>query len=455
MLALRYTPQLAVLVTLTLSRLATHVMGLAPDPAIVIDHWQHIDLRLLHADPIGALWNLHTQPPLWNGILAAVVAFTGPDGDAATSAVYGLNLLMTAGAGLLFLDILRRFGFSPLAATVFTCISILSPNILYFETYVFYPHFTFFLVTLLVWLLMQVKRGGPLWPVAGALGVLAALALTWAIFHPGFVALAGVALLAWSRGFTLAPAARPVIALAALAVGIAALPTIKNTVIYGVPSASTWIGFNIAQTVPGGQSGDLALCDFETAHRNAVAAHPGSPADHPLLTQTWKRPGAPNMNHAGMIAASQHCLDLMKGAILSDPIGWTASRIGVLVGTHQLPPSNYNADPLGWDAIFGPAERLTASFGQISRITMTLWYLLLIWAAVKCIRINPPLYLSLLGVICYFTLASHFLNGGEQARMRYTIEPIYLLFCAALLAMAGRRFGPLLRRHETRFVSEG
>lgn len=446
MLAPRYMPQLAVLTVLVLSRLATHALGLTPDPAIVIDHWQHVDLRILAADPFGALWNLHTQPPLWNGILAIVVAFTGPDGDAATSALYGLNLLMTAGAGLLFLDILRRFGFSPLAATVFTCISILSPNILYFETYVFYPHFTFFLVTLLVWLLMQVKRDGPLWPVAGALGVLTALALTWAIFHPALVALAGAALLWWSRGFTLARAARPVIALATLAVFVAALPTIKNMAIHGVPSASTWIGLNIAQTVPGGQTGELALCDFETAHRNAVATHPGSPADHPLLTQTWKRPGAPNMNHPGMIAVSEHCLGLMKDVILKDPIGWTASRIGVLMGTHQLPPSNYNADPLGWDAIFGPAERLTASFGQVSRAAMTLWYLLLIWAGVKCIRANPPLYLSLLGVVAYFTLASHFLNGGEQARMRYTIEPIYLLFSAALLAMATSRFGLLRGR---------
>ena len=445
MLASRYTPQLAVLAVLLVSRLITYALGLMPDPAIVIDHWQHIDLRFLASDPIGSLWALHTQPPLWNAILALAVALVGPDGDAVTTVMYGFNLVLTAGAGLLFLDILRRFGFSQLVATIFICVSILSPNILYFETYIFYPHFTFFLVTLLLWLLMQVKRDGALWPVAGALGVLTALSLTWAIFHPAFVAIAGAALLWWSRGWSLARAARPVIAIAILATGVCALPTLKNLAIYGVPSASTWIGLNLAQTIPGGQTGEFVHCDFDTAHREAIAANPGLPTDNALLTQTWKRPGAPNMNHIGMIATSQRCLDMTKNVILHDPIGWFAYRINVLVGTHQLPPSNYNADPLGWDAIFGPAERLTDSFGTISRISMTLWYLVLLYVGLKLIRTNPPLYLSLFGVIVYFTLASHFLNGGEQARMRYTIEPIYLLFCAGLLAAAVRRFGPMLK----------
>jgi hypothetical protein len=453
MLASRFAPHLVVLGVLVASRLLAHTLGLMPDPAIVVDHWQHADLRFLAADPLGTLWALHTQPPLWNGLLALIVAFTGPDGDAVTSVLYTLNLLMTAAIGLMFLDILHRFGFSRVAATAFTAVSILSPNVLYFETYIFYPHFTFFLVTLLLRLLMQVKRGGALWPVASALVVLTALALTWAIFHPVFVLLVGAALVWWSRGLSLGRAAHPVIAMAALATLFAALPSVKNLAIYGVPSASTWIGLNIAQTVPGGQRGELAQCDFDTAHRNAVAAAEALPAGHPALTQAWKRPGAPNMNHVGMITISQHCLGLMKDVILQDPVNWFASRISTVMGTHQLPPSNYNADPLGWDAMFGPAERLTDSFGQVSRITMTLWYLLLLWAGARMVRFDPPLYLSLLGLIAYFTFAAHFLNGGEQARMRYTIEPVYLLFSAGLLAMAARRFGWRLLRREAGLVS--
>ena len=193
MLASRFAPQLIFLAVLVVSRLFFHALGLAPDPAIVVDHWQHIDLRFLAADPIGSLWDLHSQPPLWNAILAGAVALAGPDGDAVTAVMYGFHLILTAAAGLLTIDILRRLGFSKAVATVLATLVMLSPNTLYFETYIFYPHFTFFMVTVLVWLLVQVKRDGALWPVAGALGVLTALSWTWAIFHPAFIALAGAA----------------------------------------------------------------------------------------------------------------------------------------------------------------------------------------------------------------------------------------------------------------------
>jgi hypothetical protein len=441
MLASRFAPQLIFLAVLVVSRLVFHALGLAPDPAIVVDHWQHVDLRFLAADPIGSLWDLHSQPPLWNAILAIAVKLAGPDGDAVTAVMYGFNLILTAGCGLLMMSILRRLGFSQAMATALAILGMLSPNTLYFETYIFYPQFTAFLVTLLVWLLVQVKRDGPLWPVAGALGVITALSWTWAIFHPVFVAIAAAALVVWHRGWTLQKAARPVIALAVLATGVSTLPTVKNTLTWGIPSASTWIGMNLAQTIPGGQTGEFVPCDFEVAYHQAFAATAAPVPGHPMYTQTWKRPGAPNMNNIGLIEPSKRCAGMMKTYILHDPIGWLASRIQVIAGTHQLPPSNYNADPLGWDAIFGPAERATESLGSLSRSTMTLWYLVLVYVGVRSIRQNPPLYLSLMGVVVYFTLVSHLLNGGEQARMRYTIEPIYFLWSALMLRGLGQRFG--------------
>ncbi len=445
MLASRFAPQLIFLAVLVVSRLFFHALGLAPDPAIVVDHWQHIDLRFLAADPIGSLWDLHSQPPLWNAILAGAVALAGPDGDAVTAVMYGFHLILTAAAGLLTIDTLHRLGFSKAVATVLATLVMLSPNTLYFETYIFYPHFTFFMVTVLVWLLVQVKRDGPLWPVASALGVLTALSWTWAIFHPALIALAGAGLVVWSRGWTLQKAARPAIALAVLAAGVAALPTIKNAATYGIPSASTWIGMNLAQTIPGGQSGEFVQCDFEVAYHQAFAANPPSIPGHPLLTQTWKRAGAPNMNNVGLIPPSKKCAEMMKTEILRDPATWLVTRIRVMAGTFQLPPSNYNADPLGWDAIFGPIERATDSLGSLSRSTMTLWYLVLLFVGFRSIPKNPPFYLALMGVVVYFTLASHLLNGGEQGRMRYTIEPIYFLWSALLFAGLGKRFGAAFR----------
>ena len=94
------------------------------------------------------------------------------------------------------------------------------------------------------------------------------------------MALAGAGLVVWHRGWTLKHASRPLIGLALAATCLSALPSLKNQLTYGIPSASTWIGLNLAQTIPGGQFGAFAVCDFETAQRDGVAARPGLPTDH-------------------------------------------------------------------------------------------------------------------------------------------------------------------------------
>lgn len=437
--AWRYAPQFAVLFFFILSRIGIHALGIAPDPTIVVTHWQHADLNLLASDPFGTLWNLHTQPPLWNGILAVAASLVGPEGDAVTLAIHGFNIALSAGVGLMVLSMLRTLRFPPIVSVVLAVVAICSPNVVYFEQLAFYPHFTFFLVTLLVWLLLGMRREGPLWRVAVAFGVLAALSWTWAIFHPAFAGLFAAGLALWWGGWK--SSARPVYALAALAFCVACLPTIKNFMTYGVPSASTWIGLNLAQTVPGGQTGELVRCDFTTANRAAIAAPLPPRAVHPVLTVASKGPDAPNMNHAGMIETSRQCLNLTKDVVLRDPIGWAGGRLSALAGSHQLPPSNYDRDPVGWERSMGPVENAWEQTGAAGRVLMTVWYVVLCWVAFKSIRTNPPFYLSLLLFIGYFTLASHFLNGGEQARMRYTIEPIYLFLAMTMLAAIVRFAG--------------
>ncbi|CAN0289763.1 unnamed protein product, partial [Phaeothamnion confervicola] len=417
-----------------LSRIGIHTLGIEPDSTIVVTHWQHADLHLLASDPFGTLWNLHAQPPLWNGILAIAVSLVGPDGDAVTLAIHAFNIALSAAAGLMVLSMFRTLRFPPIASAVMAMVAVCSPNVVYFEQLAFYPHFTFFLVTLFVWLLLGVQREGPLWRVLAAFGVLAALSWTWAIFHPAFVGLFAVGLALWWGGWK--KPARPVYAMAAFAFCVACLPTIKNFATYGVPSASTWIGLNLAQTVPGGQTGALLRCDFLTANRAAIAAPLPPGALHPVLTETSKGPGVPNMNHVGMVEISRQCLGMTKEVMLRDPIGWAGGRLSALAGSHQLPPSNYDRDPVGWDTLMAPFERAWEQGGAAGRILMSVWYVVLCWGAFKSIRTNPPFYLSLLLFIGYFTLASHFLNGGEQARMRYTIEPIYFFLVMTMLASA-------------------
>lgn len=430
--------QICFLVLFGLSRLTIQALGVAPDPAVVVNHWQHVDLAMLASDPIGTLWALHAQPPLWNGVLAIATAVVGPDGDAVTQAIVSLNTVMSACAGLMLMSMLGRLGFGPLAAGVFVLAAMCTPTVIYYELLAFYPHFTFFLIALLAWLLQKVRREGPLWPVASALGVLVALSWTWAMFHPAFIGVMAAMLVWWSRGWV--KVAWPAMALASVAFAVSTLPSVKNFATYGIPSASTWIGMNLAQTIPGGQSGDLLQCDFATAHA-AAAAKPTTSDLHPLLSQTWRNPDAPNMNHVGMVATSKACLSLTKDVILRDPVAWLFKRIDTMLGSHQLMQSDYDSDPIGWNSSpLKTIEQAHDNLGVVGRSGMILWYLTL-WAfAISRARNGSPFYIMLLLVMSYFTLASHMLNGGEQGRMRYTLEPIYLFLTAGAISAAASRY---------------
>jgi hypothetical protein len=436
------TPTLVFLLLFAVSRLAVSLAGIAPDPDVVLHHWQNLDLVLLHADPLGSLWNLQAQPPLWNAILAVATAVAGPGAEGVTAAMHVFYMLLSAVSGLLFLSLLTQLGVRRITAAVLAAIALSIPSVIYYENVIFYPHLTFFHVMLMVWLLFRIRRDGALWPLFASLGVLLSLSWIWAIFHPAFVALFGAALAWWSRGGRRAAAA------VALAVVLAALPTIKNTVVLKTPSASGWIGMNLAQTAPSLAPDQLRYCDFVPAQRD-VASRPVEDNLHPVLTQAEKSSGYPNMNHIGLVARGAECFALAEANIRANSAAWLQKQVVALTGSHQLLPYDYDVDPLGWDAM-APLERAQAQLGAFGRSALIAIYLILaFWAAREAIKGSQrELHLRLLLFIGYFTLASHIANGHEQHRMRYTIEPVYLLLTAGILTAAARAASRLRRQPE-------
>jgi hypothetical protein len=435
-------PPLLFLMLFAASRLAIGLAGIAPDPDVVLNHWQNLDLALLHADPLGSLWNLQAQPPLWNAILALATAVAGPSAEGVTAVMHAFNIALSAASGLIFLSLLANLGVSRTAAAVLAVIALSIPAVIYYENVVFYPHLTFFHVMLLIWLVVRIRPGGDQWPLFAALSVLVSLSWIWAVFHPAFVLLFGASLAWWSRGGVRGAAA------VAIAVMLALLPTAKNAVILHTPSASGWIGLNLAQTAPSLTPEQIRYCAFVPAQQDV--SRKAVEADlHPVLTQAVKSSGYPNMNHSGLVARGAECFALAERNIEEHPIAWLQKQVEALVRSHQLLPYNYDVDPLGWDAM-APLERAQEQLGAFGRSSIIAIYLVLAyWAARESIKGSQRrLYLHLLFFIVYFTLVSHIANGREQHRMRYTIEPIYLFLTAGILMAAVRqasRFGWRLR----------
>src|SRR6185503_20846348 len=89
--------------------------------------WQLIPTDTLRADPLGSVWHLHIQPPLWNLIVGAVLAWS-PLSDSIS-----LQLVLFAfgvtGVALLA-SLLTRLFAQPIAGVVIATIVMLDPQVL-------------------------------------------------------------------------------------------------------------------------------------------------------------------------------------------------------------------------------------------------------------------------------------------------------------------------------------
>lgn len=433
------------LVTFFVSRLLLAAAGVGPVAGLVLAHWQNLDVGLLASDPWGALANLQSQPPIWNAVLAAAIAISGQDAGAISLTIHIAWIALSACAGLMLLDAARRLGAKPRLAFALGLLAVCSPSTLYYENLIHYPHLTFFLVAALVWLTVRAIEPGGGVAFWGALATLTLLACTWAVFHPAFVGFyaGGLALCRWrATGLSSARRALAMLAPAVFATALAAAPTAHNAMRFGLPSASGWIGLNLAQTATHLAAAERRHCDFALAWGDAARNAPARPDLHPALSAATKAGGEPNLNHWTMLERSRDCLALARGDMAAHPFDWAAGRVAAMVRSHQLMPWDYDFDPDGWTSAMAPVLKLQTAAGPLAPIATLGWHLFM-WAwLVRAMMVGPRRDINLLLalLIGFFTLATHLANGAEQERMRYTVLPAYLLVTAQIaVAIASRR----------------
>ncbi len=406
-------------------------IGIGPDATVLTGHWQHADLALLDTDLARTLWFQHAQPPLWNAIIGGAVKLVGPEAGALSAVLHAGFVVLTLAGAVMFLAMLRGAGLGRNPAALWAGIVAVSPSVLYYENYVFYPHPTWVLVILFLFSLQRGVRTGSRRASAGALAALVALAWTWALFHPGFVLICGAAVL-W--------ACRQVggraLGLLAIAVVVSALPALKNLSVTGSLAASSWMGMNLSQTAVPLDSETGRYCDLYLAHQEILARGTGPGDDRfPSLTEPLKSSGEANLNHAEIALRGQECLDLSLKAIGAAPFEWLGAGIARMAETHRIVSFDYLFQPDGWDR-FEP-ERLMARVPVLGDALALLFLVLAVWAAFLARRGEAGrFYLVLLLLIGWVTLVSHLANGHDHQRIRYTISPAWWLLLATLVQSA-------------------
>jgi hypothetical protein len=419
----RHGPGLALLAAFGLSRLVAHrAFGLRFDGE-VLGYWQVLDLPLLRDDLLRSLFYLHSQPPLFNLALGLVLKWVP---ESRLPAVFEAAFLAFGYLGIVGIyALLAELGAPRRAALAAALVQTLSTTWLVYESWLFYTLPTAVLVTWTAVWLARAARGSAGAAVAFAAAV-AALSWTRATYQPVWVVASLAVLLFAVR--TCAPRVRGWAwrsSIVALALALA-LP-VKNGLLVGSFSSSTWLGMSLARLtterldeptreawIGTGELDPVArVRGFSRLSEYPVelqALPPGTP-NHPALVAPTKSDGSPNLNHAAYVRIGRAYQRAALVVIRKRPDVYL-DRVRRAFRTWLRPPTDYIlVVPLrealgGWDRLH-------------SR--------LLLWSALDRRRAGPTLVL--LPAAALFVAALIWRSPGERRRL-------LLLVSFPLLAIA-------------------
>jgi len=451
--------------------LGFHVAYLAPQ-----SWWQLLDPAVLRADPIGALYMLHMQPPLFNALDALALSLPPSVGFVWLQGLYlGCSVAMMA----LVYFFLRRFRYRPVTAGILTALFGVLPQVLIYENLFFYSHLEATLVLAASWCAVRYFDERRLRAFLGFAACLVALALLRSLFHVGWIAVALLAVwLAASRGRD-----RRALAIAMASMALVGAFYVKNLAQFGFFGVSSWQGLATARMTLPINAGDAerfpaVARDFDSriAHGEfsqataysglnsdsgwtewiALARDCDGPEKRPALCSVRKGNGELNLNHIAIVGYSKALADdTLKGLRLYPAlfVQHVGSSLITFFGTPswiETPTSPALELYAGlWerlllyrsDLVFVPprpgeslAERALSRFTAASLPLAVLVLAALLAIFHRALFDRDWLFPAL--VVLLFLVVPNVVNGGEANRMRYTIEPLLFLALARTVTRA-------------------
>lgn len=294
-------------------------------------YYQYLDKEQLAHNLGQSLLYLHGQPPLLNLLVGLALKLANVFGASPQAIAYVLQIVLGG---------ISVCGFAGLAGLLIDrtaprrcCIALLTCHPVFYMTLheFFYTFHEIAALALAPIFIARYLRSGGVGALAAVCLLLGGLSLERTLFHPVLVFLVPVALvglrgrLAGSKKFQRTGIA---VCLALTAGGLLAWP-MKNYVIFGAFTSSTWQGYNFSRGLA------LGLTPFD----DIVLATPPEPfASIPVLSKVFKTPEEPggpvarNWNHYGLIEVFREDQRVALEAIRNDPArllrkAWTNYRL--------------------------------------------------------------------------------------------------------------------------------
>jgi hypothetical protein len=220
-----------------LSRLGYYLLGVRFDARPVLHYYQFLDPELSKRRLLESLFYLHVQPPGWNLYTGAVLKFFPASYPLVFHAIYlllGLGICWSTYHLMPILGVSRRLAFS--LATWFA----ISPGVILFENYLLYEYLVAFLLLAAGAALVHfIQTSRPAW---AALFFAALLGL---VFVRNFFHLVYFVAIMATLAFLFRSQRRTVLLCGAVPLLLILGLYLKNWILFGSFSGSTWMGMNM------------------------------------------------------------------------------------------------------------------------------------------------------------------------------------------------------------------
>jgi hypothetical protein len=454
------------------SRIWAWFAGVRFDGSSLSWYWQYIDPELLKHHLLQSLWYLHAQPPLYNLLLGLGLKLFGRHFDAAA---YDLQLCLGFALAIALYAVMTVVGVGRWFAAAATTLFSISPAAILFENWLFYEYLVTALLVFAVCAFAHFVRRPTAARATAVFALLAAVCYIRASFQLVVLVLVLLFMVAvfWNhRRAVLLGAAVPVLLVVALSA--------KNTVLFGTPETSSWMGMNLVQVAQPGIHG-AEEDSLEQRHLiSAVSTVPTFssldkysgvvPLDPryssvPVLSETTKSTGATNYNNINYVDISGHYLHDFIRVVTHDPgVYFHGVWVGMKMSAYPSPDYAFflgnGAKMAWWIRSYDTVVLLQPKQHEVGGVRVgTAWGLIayyviaLLFGAAEMVRVllrrggSATLALTWL-ILAYATTVLTFAEIEENQRVRFVGDPLAMvLVCAFVVRVAPRVRSLAVRRH--------
>ena len=442
-----------------LSRLLLPWFGIHLHYEALFKYWQYLDTTTLRDNLLQGIWFDHAQPPFFNFLLGLVLKLSGSHAPLVFSLL--LKGISLANCLLLF-NVLKRTIPHRSLPILLTLFYLLSPSLMILENELFYTTLIsgFLLLSAFFITRLQESAHGHTprrqWiDITGAMLPMVLLCLTRSMYHLVWLLAISIILILALRRTT---AFRRLIGASLFCLLLVTGWYVKNYVIFGQFSTSSWIGMNMARTVFRGETikdstrieaympfSDLYL--YKPFLTENTRAKYGGLDDRDLLSAT-KNDSIKNLHDVDYIEISKKYMAASKAYVTGHPITYLKnvflSCIIFFAPTTRYQYAEIEAVKIRYyDLLYSfNLSELAESMHQrkiallLSAIPKMLIYLavgfILLRYTIRQKKISP-LLLFAAATIGYVFVTSSFFEHYENMRFRYEIEPLFLLLLGQAL----------------------